>query len=265
MRIPCRLFALVRPRAPGWRRCPVAGGTITAPPAEYLRRLAAARIPTRRRGRRRQAGRRRHAAVVGEPGPADESRQHDENRDHLLGAAPAGPGATPSAPRCSRTGRWRATSCAARCTCAAAAIRTWSSRTCGCWSRACAASASATSAATWCSTRRCSSRWRTIPGQFDGEEGRAYNVGPDALLVNFKSIAVTFVPDTAARVARVMVVPEVAGLKYPRMVPAVEGGCGDWRARLKADINDPMNIRIGGSLSTGLRRTRHLPRRARTH
>ena len=85
------------------------------------------------------------------------------------------------------------------------------------------------------------------PGQFDGEEGRAYNVGPDALLVNFKSIAVTFVPDTAARVARVMVVPEIAGMKYPRMVPAVEGGCGDWRARLKADINDPMNLRIGGS------------------
>jgi len=89
------------------------------------------------------------------------------------------------------------------------------------------------------------------PGQFDGEEGRAYNVGPDALLVNFKSIALTFVPDTAARVARVMVVPEVAGMKYPRMVPAVEGGCGDWRARLKADINDPMNIRIGGAYPLG--------------
>jgi len=85
------------------------------------------------------------------------------------------------------------------------------------------------------------------PGQFDGEEGRAYNVGPDALLVNFKSIALTFVPDSAARVARVMVVPEVSGMKYPRLVPAVEGGCGDWRSRLRADINDPMNIRIAGA------------------
>jgi D-alanyl-D-alanine carboxypeptidase/D-alanyl-D-alanine-endopeptidase (penicillin-binding protein 4) len=85
------------------------------------------------------------------------------------------------------------------------------------------------------------------PAQFDGEEGRAYNVGPDALLVNFKSIALTFLPDPAARVARVTVVPEVAGMKYPRMVPAVEGGCGDWRTRLRADINDPMDIRIAGS------------------
>jgi len=85
------------------------------------------------------------------------------------------------------------------------------------------------------------------PGQFDGEEGRAYNVGPDALLLNFKSIAVTFVPDTAAKVARVMVIPEVAGMKYSRMVPGVEGGCGDWRGRLRADINDPMNLRFGGA------------------
>ncbi|HEX6398560.1 MAG TPA: D-alanyl-D-alanine carboxypeptidase/D-alanyl-D-alanine-endopeptidase [Steroidobacteraceae bacterium] len=85
------------------------------------------------------------------------------------------------------------------------------------------------------------------PGQFDGEEGRAYNVGPDALLLNFKSIAVTFVPDTAAKVARVMVIPEVAGMKFPRMVPGVEGGCGDWRGRLRADINDPMNLRFGGA------------------
>ncbi len=84
------------------------------------------------------------------------------------------------------------------------------------------------------------------PGQFDGEEGRAYNVGPDALLLNFKSVAITFVPDAAAKVVRVLVVPEVAGMKAPRSVPAVEGGCGDWRGKLRADINDPLNIRIGG-------------------
>ena len=40
---------------------------------------------------------------------------------------------------------------------------------------------------------------RHDPAEFDGEEGRAYNVGPDALLVNFKSIAITFVPDPVGR------------------------------------------------------------------
>ena len=49
------------------------------------------------------------------------------------------------------------------------------------------------------------------PAEFDGEEGRAYNVGPDALLVNFKSIAITLVPDPVAKVARVVVVPKSRG------------------------------------------------------
>jgi D-alanyl-D-alanine carboxypeptidase/D-alanyl-D-alanine-endopeptidase (penicillin-binding protein 4) len=66
------------------------------------------------------------------------------------------------------------------------------------------------------------------------------------LLVNFKSIAVTFVPDTAARVAHVVVIPEVAGMKFPKTVPAVEGGCGNWRGRLRANIDDPMNISFAG-------------------
>jgi D-alanyl-D-alanine carboxypeptidase/D-alanyl-D-alanine-endopeptidase (penicillin-binding protein 4) len=84
------------------------------------------------------------------------------------------------------------------------------------------------------------------PASFDGEEGRAYNVGPDALLVNFKSIAVSFVPDAAAKVARVLVVPEVAGMKFPRTVRGVEGACGDWRGRLAANFDDPMAARIAG-------------------
>jgi serine-type D-Ala-D-Ala carboxypeptidase/endopeptidase (penicillin-binding protein 4) len=87
---------------------------------------------------------------------------------------------------------------------------------------------------------------RHDPAEFDGEEGRAYNVGPDALLVNFKSIAITFIPDPVGRVARVVVVPEVSGLSAPRTVPLADGGCGDWRGRLQADIGDPMNVRFRG-------------------
>jgi serine-type D-Ala-D-Ala carboxypeptidase/endopeptidase (penicillin-binding protein 4) len=92
---------------------------------------------------------------------------------------------------------------------------------------------------------------RHDPAGFDGEEGRAYNVGPDALLVNFKSIAITLVPDPVGKVARVVVVPEVAGLSAPRSVPLIEGGCGDWRGRLRADIADPMNVRFHGVFPAG--------------
>jgi D-alanyl-D-alanine carboxypeptidase/D-alanyl-D-alanine-endopeptidase (penicillin-binding protein 4) len=92
---------------------------------------------------------------------------------------------------------------------------------------------------------------RHDPAQFDGEEGRAYNVGPDALLVNFKSIAIHLVPDPVGKVARVTVVPEVAGLSAPRTVPLVDGGCGDWRGRLGADLSDPMNVRLRGVFPAG--------------
>ena len=104
------------------------------------------------------------------------------------------------------------------------------------------------------------------PAVFDGEEGRAYNVGPDALLVNFKSIAMTFVPghggEGGARHRRAR---SRGTASAPKTVPGVEGACGDWRGRLRADIDDPMNIRIARHLSTRLRRARHLPRRARPH
>lgn len=37
------------------------------------------------------------------------------------------------------------------------------------------------------------------PAAFDGEPNRPYNVAPDALLVNYQAIALTFVPDRASR------------------------------------------------------------------
>ena len=106
---------------------------------------------------------------------------------------------------------------------------------------------------------------RHDPAEFDGEEGRAYNVGPDALLVNFKSIAITFVPDPVSKVARVIVVPEVAGLKVPAH------GAGDrrrlWRlARPPAGRHQrPDEHPVARRVSDRLRRARHLSRRARAH
>jgi D-alanyl-D-alanine carboxypeptidase/D-alanyl-D-alanine-endopeptidase (penicillin-binding protein 4) len=38
------------------------------------------------------------------------------------------------------------------------------------------------------------------PGEFDGEPLRPYNAAPDALLLNFKSVLMTFVPDRSANV-----------------------------------------------------------------
>jgi D-alanyl-D-alanine carboxypeptidase/D-alanyl-D-alanine-endopeptidase (penicillin-binding protein 4) len=78
------------------------------------------------------------------------------------------------------------------------------------------------------------------PGNFDGERFRPYNAGPDALLLNFKSIAFGFIPDAQTRYVRVTALPQLAGMTLPTRVRAAEGPCGDWRGKLQADFSAPM-------------------------
>ncbi|MFM8609184.1 MAG: D-alanyl-D-alanine carboxypeptidase/D-alanyl-D-alanine-endopeptidase [Burkholderiaceae bacterium] len=88
------------------------------------------------------------------------------------------------------------------------------------------------------------------PGAFDGEPLRPYNAAPDALLVNYKSLVFTFVPDRAAGVARVQMEPPLSGLQWPAKVPLQAGECNDWRGALKADFADPARVRLGGAYPT---------------
>lgn len=83
------------------------------------------------------------------------------------------------------------------------------------------------------------------PGAFDGEPLRPYNASPDALLLNFKSVVMTFVPDRDGR-TRVQYEPPLAGVQMPASVPLTAGDCGDWHAGLKADFSDPERIRFAG-------------------
>ncbi len=78
------------------------------------------------------------------------------------------------------------------------------------------------------------------PGAFDGEVLRPYNAPPDALLLNFKAVTFGFVPEPDTRRVRVVAMPPLAGLKLPRSVPALDGACGDWRARLQADFSNAL-------------------------
>ncbi len=84
------------------------------------------------------------------------------------------------------------------------------------------------------------------PGAFDGEAQRPYNASPDALLVNFKSVVLTFQPDPAAGVARVRSEPPLAGLAIDATVPLARRGCGDWRTGLQARFDDASRIRFEG-------------------
>lgn len=84
------------------------------------------------------------------------------------------------------------------------------------------------------------------PSAFDGEPLRPYNVAPDALMLNFKSVLYTFTPDPATGRARVGAVPPLAGAEVDVSVPLAEGGCGDWRGALQARFGDDGRVRFAG-------------------
>ena len=96
------------------------------------------------------------------------------------------------------------------------------------------------------------------PADFDGEPLRPYNAAPDALLVNFKSVVMTFVPNPGAGVASVSFEPPLANVQMQSSVPLAAGkngaalaDCGDYRAALQADFSDPFRMSFKGSYPAG--------------
>jgi len=85
------------------------------------------------------------------------------------------------------------------------------------------------------------------PADFDGDPLRPYNASPDAMLLNFKSVVMTFTPDTLRQRAMVQFDPPLAGVQLQESVPLAPGDCGDYRAQLKLDASDPLRIRFAGS------------------
>ncbi|WP_034388526.1 D-alanyl-D-alanine carboxypeptidase/D-alanyl-D-alanine endopeptidase [Comamonas composti] len=86
---------------------------------------------------------------------------------------------------------------------------------------------------------------------FDNEPWRPYNAGPDALLINYKSITVNLVPDAAAGMVRLSYDPPLAGQQLQATVPLAPAGteCGDWRTRLQLDMSQPQRIGFAGQYS----------------
>jgi serine-type D-Ala-D-Ala carboxypeptidase/endopeptidase (penicillin-binding protein 4) len=85
------------------------------------------------------------------------------------------------------------------------------------------------------------------PAAFDGEPMRPYNASPDALLINYKSVVMTFTPLVAQGVAAVQYDPPLAGVDMPKTVPLVNADCSDYRGSLRADFSEPKRFRFFGS------------------
>ncbi len=85
------------------------------------------------------------------------------------------------------------------------------------------------------------------PASFDGEPLRPYNAAPEALLLNFKAVVMTFAPQQGTGTATVQFDPPLAGVQMQARVPLGNADCGNYRALLKADFSDPRRIGFAGS------------------
>ena len=72
------------------------------------------------------------------------------------------------------------------------------------------------------------------PGAFDGEPLLPYNVGPDALLVNFKSVRFRFAPAAVGDAVSVTADPALPQVAIGQTPAPVDGPCGDWRENANA-------------------------------
>jgi D-alanyl-D-alanine carboxypeptidase/D-alanyl-D-alanine-endopeptidase (penicillin-binding protein 4) len=88
------------------------------------------------------------------------------------------------------------------------------------------------------------------PGKFDGEPRRAYNVGPDPLLVNFQAVQFTFTPEGNG--VRVTADPDLPNVEIASRVRLVPGACGAWRGGLEQDVARNgliVTVAFGGTLA----------------
>jgi D-alanyl-D-alanine carboxypeptidase/D-alanyl-D-alanine-endopeptidase (penicillin-binding protein 4) len=74
------------------------------------------------------------------------------------------------------------------------------------------------------------------PAQFDGQGRRAYNVGADALLLNFKTIAFRFAPEGTS--VRVTAEPDFPTLEIASRLKPAPGSCDSWRNGLQYRITE---------------------------
>lgn len=96
---------------------------------------------------------------------------------------------------------------------------------------------------------------RQDPGAFDGEPLRAYNVGPDAMLVNFKVVQFWFEPVPEARAVRITTLPELPNLEVVNDIELVRGRCRGYLRGIEIDAEpDGDRVRFHGRFPDGCRR-----------
>jgi D-alanyl-D-alanine carboxypeptidase/D-alanyl-D-alanine-endopeptidase (penicillin-binding protein 4) len=84
------------------------------------------------------------------------------------------------------------------------------------------------------------------PAAFDGKPLRPYNVGPDALLLNFRTQRLHILPQSGRLHVRL---EAAAGLALDNRLRPVAGPCGDWKNNIAATVEKTRRgvlLRLGG-------------------
>lgn len=83
------------------------------------------------------------------------------------------------------------------------------------------------------------------PAAFDNDPVRAYNVGPDALLLNFNTLRLRYLPDGDK--LNVITEPPLDGIRLDnRLAPESEGGCNGWDDRIIVQPSGDSVVLQGG-------------------
>jgi len=79
------------------------------------------------------------------------------------------------------------------------------------------------------------------PGRFDNDPTRPYNVGPDALLVNYKTVRLQFIPTEQTGGVRIIATPDLPPISIVNQLTLGPAPCDVWPERPAAD---PLQSRL---------------------
>lgn len=89
----------------------------------------------------------------------------------------------------------------------------------------------------------------TDPGDFDGESTKAYNVAPQALLVNFQVVWFRLVPDAASGKVLVSADPNPAALHVENRLQLTDtGNCDNWGDQVTHGGDGSVTVTFSGTL-----------------
>jgi D-alanyl-D-alanine carboxypeptidase/D-alanyl-D-alanine-endopeptidase (penicillin-binding protein 4) len=88
------------------------------------------------------------------------------------------------------------------------------------------------------------------PARFDNEPTRPYNVEPDALLLNYKSVRLQLVPDEGTGRVRIIATPALPEIEILNQLVLAPAGCESWPERPQYTL-EPPRLAFTGVFPTG--------------